>query len=165
MEQLGLFHAKDGDSSSRKASAWKLFVDGASRGNPGKSGAGVWLTKDAIDVVSKGFFLGKATNNQAEYAALLLGIFFAIKGMQKGDKLVIYSDSQLIVRQLIGRYRVKAPHIIPLYQQAVSWLSDINYSVKHVLRDKNTVADRLANEGIEAKNPLPRGFVLPVSSP
>jgi ribonuclease HI len=166
MEQLYCFSASQGKASTGTVSSvWRLFVDGASRGNPGPSGAGVWLTKDGQDVVRKGYFLGKVTNNQAEYTALLIGIFFAHKKMGEGDKIIISSDSQLIIRQLQGVYRVKTAHIVPLYQQAITWLTGLKYTLRHVMRDKNQVADGLANDGVDTKRPLPTGFTVPTVAP
>src|SRR5579872_1960103 len=92
-------------------SVWTLFVDGASRNNPGPSGAGMYIEKDGVLVIKDGYFLGIKTNNQAEYLALLLGLFMVAEHMHGKDQLRIISDSQLLVRQLMGVYKVRQPHL------------------------------------------------------
>lgn len=138
--------------------SWTLHVDGASRNNPGKAGAGVYGTCNGKDVFKKGIFLGVKTNNQAEYLALLYGLFSLKKQLKKGDKVSLYSDSQLLVRQLLGEYRVKAPELIQLHKVAVHFLQEIDGKIFHIMREKNPVADALANEGIDKKHPLPHDF-------
>jgi len=138
---------------------WKLFVDGASRNNPGKSGAGVYILKNDRVAEKKGVFLGVKTNNQAEYLALLLGIFLVKRQMLKNDVLLIVSDSQLLVRQLEGVYRVKHPMLKPLHELAKKMLVGMNYDVGHVMREDNTHADALANAGIDKKNSIPQEFI------
>ena len=110
MKQLFLFDDLDNTQESsvkKKSILWQLYVDGASRNNPGPSGAGLCIFKDGEVAEKHGFYLGKRTNNQAEYLALLLGIFFLKKQISGGDFVEIVSDSQLLVRQLLGAYRVK----------------------------------------------------------
>lgn len=138
---------------------WKLFIDGASRNNPGLSGAGFFLLKDDIPVEKQGFFLGNKTNNQAEYFALLLGLFFLKRYICKGDFVLVISDSQLLVRQLKGEYKVKNPELRSIYRCAKDLLKYIDYNVVHVLREDNVQADKLANIGIEKKNKLPKLFL------
>ena len=136
-----------------------LYVDGASRNNPGPSGAGIYISKNDEDIAKKGFFLGKKTNNEAEYLALIIGVFYSLKYLSDGDKLKIYSDSQLLVRQLIGEYKVKKPELRKLFNILNSALEDVSYSVHHVMREKNTIADSLANKGVEDKIKLPESFI------
>src|SRR5471030_99614 len=93
--------------SNQAGLVWRLEVDGASRGNHGPAGAGLYLKKGAYVVLKQGFFLGNCTNNQAEYAALLLGICQARTLIQSSHTLHIVSDSELLVRQLQGTYKVK----------------------------------------------------------
>jgi len=163
MKQLSIFdqafkkiEKKCGDGTR---GYWKLFIDGASRNNPGPSGAGFLLLKDDEPVLKRGFFLGKKTNNQAEYFALLLGIFFLKQNMCKGDLALIVSDSQLLVRQLLGKYKVKKPQLKPMHQCAKDMLKDVAYNVVHVLREENVQADALANLGIDKKTKLPEPFL------
>jgi ribonuclease HI len=124
-------------------------VDGAARGNPGPAGFGVIVAVDGAGTVyERAGFLGRLTNNQAEYRAFLfcLGVLEEL-GLVRG---VIQSDSELLVKQLHGEYRVKDAELRPLHQEAKAWLDRRpGVSVRHVRRDKNTAADRLANSGID----------------
>ena len=136
-----------------------LYVDGASRSNPGLAGAGIYLIKDDKILCQKGFFLGTKTNNEAEYYALILGLFFIHEHQEFNNQLIIYSDSQLLVRQLQGVYRVRDQKLIPLYQTVKQILLGVDFSLIHVPREENTIADKLANEGIDKKNELPIKFL------
>lgn len=153
MKQLLLFEplATEQKVSPVKAAHWKLFVDGASRNNPGPAGAGIYLLKDGIVVEKHGFFLGTKTNNQAEYLALLIGLFFVKQHMDPQDFLEVISDSQLLIRQLQGAYKVSHPELKPLFNAAKKILSDFSHITLHVLRHENVHADRLANEGVDKK--------------
>ena len=160
MKQLSFFETNKVEScSSDKARYWKLFIDGAARNNPGPAGAGIFLLKDDVPVEQRGFFLGNKTNNQAEYFALLLGIFYLQKHFCKGDLVLIVSDSQLLVRQLKGEYKVKNVKLKPLHALAHAMLVDIAYNIVHVLREENKEADALANKGIDKKYKLPQHFL------
>jgi len=163
MKQLSIFdkafkkiEKKCGDGTR---GYWKLFIDGASRNNPGPSGAGFLLLKDEKPFLRHGFFLGKKTNNQAEYFALLLGVFFLKQNICKGDLVLIVSDSQLIVRQLQGQYKVKKAELKPMFQCAQQMLEGVSHNVVHVLREENVQADALANLGIDKKIKLPETFL------
>lgn len=134
---------------------WYLFVDGASRNNPGPAGAGVCLHRGEESVFCEGFFLGSKTNNEAEYIALLLGLAVVQDFIKPGEKLIIISDSELLVRQLQGVYKVKKPELRVLYDQVMKLWKHYMPSIKHVLREKNTCADALANKGIDIKNEIP----------
>ncbi len=138
---------------------WKLFVDGAARNNPGPAGAGLFLLKDDKPVEQRGFFIGKKTNNQAEYFALLLGVFYLKKHLCPGDLVLIISDSQLLVRQLKGEYKVRKAELKPLHSLARELLNAVPYNVVHVLREENKEADALANNGIDKKRKLPQQFL------
>ena len=137
---------------------WQLYVDGASRRNPGLSGAGIYLLKNNVSVVKQGFFLGIKTNNQAEYLALLLGLFFAQRHMAEDDVVLINTDSELMVKQLTGEYSIKNPVLLELYGCIKIRLMQINYTVRHVMRKDNSVADKLANIGIDKRFPVPQEF-------
>ncbi len=162
MKQLNLF-AKRHDSDQLHISSkskFTLFVDGASRNNPGLSGAGLYVLKNDKPIARKGFFLGIKTNNQAEYLALLLGLFFLQKHAQEGDDVHIISDSQLLVQQIRGAYRVKNNALKPLFELAKKMLArHDNYIVEHVLRAENKTADKLANKGVDEKIPVPSEFI------
>ncbi len=139
--------------------AWQLFIDGASKNNPGPAGSGFVLMKNKEVVCRQGFYLGTKTNNQAEYYALVLGIFFTKKYIKKDEHLTIISDSQLLVRQMNGIYRVKDVHLAQLKNLAIEWLQGCRYKVHHVLREYNTLADEMANRGVEKKTSLPQEFL------
>jgi ribonuclease HI len=122
-----------------------IHVDGGSRGNPGPAGAGVVIeTEEGQLIHEAGYFLGKQTNNAAEYHALLR----ALTRAQRCDEqaLRVYSDSELLVRQLTGEYEVKSPKLAPLYRQAQTLLLRVpRWSFRHIRREHNKRADELAN--------------------
>ena len=132
------------------AGEWLLMVDGASRGNPGEAGCGAALVDPEGETVRElSRYLGKATNNVAEYAGLLMGLEEALKLGVK--KLRVQSDSELLVRQLNGIYRVREPRLVELHQKAKALLRRFESSrIIHVRREENRTADKLANEGIDA---------------
>lgn len=128
-----------------------IHIDGGSRGNPGPAGVGVMLQWDNQNTPfhEAGYFLGEATNNFAEYQGLLKALDIAYEA--NATILDIYSDSQLLVRQIEGQYRVKSPNIKPLYQQAIASLKRFEtWKINHVYRDKNKRADQLANMAMDA---------------
>jgi len=125
-----------------------LFCDGASRGNPGAAGAGAVLyDEQRAEVAGIYKFLGHATNNEAEYQGVIIGLEKA--GALGARRVVVHADSELMVRQLLGVYRVRAPHLRPLHQRATDLLSKLEgWEAKHVPREENARADALANEAI-----------------
>lgn len=142
-----------------KSSKWKLFIDGASRGNPGPSGSGVYIICNDKPLAEKGIYLGTRTNNQAEYLALALGLFFLKKeSKHKNTSVVITSDSELLVRQMKSEYRIKDKILQQLKRLIDNLLEDITPTFKHVLRINNKKADALANQGIDKKTPMPKTF-------
>jgi len=128
---------------------FRAFIDGAARGNPGPAGAGVHI--EAVDGrPAEELFaaLGKATNNVAEYSALLLALTRAAE--LQAETVEILSDSLLLVQQVNGVFKVKAPHLIPLVSDAVRRAKQFRrFSIRHVPREKNGLADRLANLGAD----------------
>jgi len=130
-------------------SSWALYVDGASRGNPGPAGAGaVLFGPDGAKRAEESRYLGEATNNVAEYQALLLGLDLARE--QGAKHLDIFSDSQLLVRQLKGLYQVRKAHLYPLWRQALEKLKQFeSYDISHVDRSMNLEADHLARKAID----------------
>ncbi len=123
------------------------YIDGGSRGNPGPAGAGVYFP----GIVSVAEYLGEQTNNFAEYTALVTALKFAVA--MGCDDLEVFSDSELVVKQIRGEYRVKNPNIIPLYQSAKMWMRLIGRcSIEHVRREFNKDADRLANDAMDARS-------------
>jgi ribonuclease HI len=128
---------------------WTLYCDGASRGNPGPAGAGVVLVDPYGEVARRNLeYLGQTTNNVAEYRSLLLGLKMAQNlGIKK---IRLCSDSELLVRQLNGSYRVKNPDLLALWQQARQGLARFEtVEITHVPRELNYQADRLANQAID----------------
>lgn len=127
----------------------RLHADGASRGNPGPAGAAAVLFGEKGDVLFEWkAFLGTCTNNEAEYQGLILGL---TESLGKGYRnLSIFLDSELVVRQLTGRYRVKNERLKKLYDRAAALLGRLeSWTVDHVGRENNAEADRLANEAID----------------
>ena len=159
MKQLNLFSSQASESDSpaveRVADMWQLFIDGAARNNPGPAGVGIYILKNGEPFERKGFFLGSKTNNQAEYSALLIGLVMVKDVMQAHDTLTIVSDSELMVKQIQGLYKVKQPDLQKLHAQALVFLKNLSYVIRHVLRSENPVADELANHGIDKKVQLP----------
>lgn len=128
-----------------------LFTDGAARGNPGEAGAGaVLIGSDGNELGSRSLYLGECTNNVAEYQALIAGLELA---EQSGCRVLeIRLDSELIVRQIKGEYKVKNAHLKPLFQKVCSYLAKLeNWDIGHVPREENSRADELANKGIDNK--------------
>ncbi len=124
------------------------FVDGASRGNPGPAGYGVFMTTDSGEVIEICGYLGKTTNNVAEYAGLLEAL--AVAQSEGATELEIVSDSLLLVQQMLGKYRVKHPNLIPLYEKAKTLARAFRrFSIRHTLRAGNKDADRLANKAVD----------------
>lgn len=141
-----------------------IFVDGASRGNPGKSGIGVFCKTAANKVVIKeGFFTGAQTNNQAEYTALLYALFFLSQRLtpeQQGRyDIYVSSDSQLVVRQLNGEYKIKDASLAQLASLVKKLSKHMFCSYNHIPRELNQRADALANLGIDEKKYLPADFL------
>ncbi|MGB9921078.1 MAG: ribonuclease HI family protein [Moorellales bacterium] len=127
-----------------------IYIDGASRGNPGPAGYGVVIQDREGRVLAElSGSLGVATNNVAEYTALLKALEQA---RQLGaEEVEVYTDSELLARQIGGTYAVKSPRLAPLYRQAQSALSAFRrYRVVHVPREENRVADALAERGARA---------------
>lgn len=130
----------------------RLFTDGASRGNPGQAGAGaVLLGENGEELAACSAYLDVCTNNVAEYRALLLGL---TEARRLGcAELAISLDSELIVRQIQGRYKVKHEALLPLYTQVREQLARFDrWTIAHVPRSENARADQLANRGIDARN-------------
>ena len=126
-----------------------LHTDGGSRGNPGPAGYGLVLSDETGAVLAEqGGFIGRATNNEAEYAGLLAGLEAA--GKVGAAELIVKSDSGLLVRQLNGAYRVRSPKLAPLFAQAQQRLRGfLSWRAEHVRREMNTRADALANDAMD----------------
>jgi ribonuclease HI len=128
-----------------------IEFDGGSRGNPGPAAVGVVLrAHDGTVLQTLGRPIGKATNNVAEYEALIAGLELAKK--LKARKLMIRGDSEVIIKQMTGAYRVRQDHLIPLYDKATALTNGFdNVEFEHNLRHKNELADKLANRAMDLK--------------
>lgn len=126
-----------------------IHVDGGSRGNPGPAGAGVVIAPpEAVPIFEGGFFLGRQTNNAAEYYALI----HALQRVQplQPQAICIFADSELLVRQVTGEYRVKNPNLARLYEQVQMLLLGLSrWQIRHVKREGNSRADALANMAMD----------------
>jgi probable phosphoglycerate mutase len=131
-----------------------IYTDGGSRGNPGISGYGLVVYDSQNNVIyQESKFLGIKTNNEAEYGGLLAALEWIQKNKTVFDitQLNFFADSQLLVRQLQGIYKVKAPTLLPLFAKAQQLLIQINlpYFFKDVRREFNELADKLANQAMD----------------
>ena len=126
-----------------------INCDGAARGNPGPAGAGaVVVAEDGTVLAEVAEGLGETTNNVAEYTAVIRGLEEAQR--LGASEVLLRSDSQLLINQLTGRYRVKAPHLQPLYRQVRDLLRSFDrVDLEHVPRERNVAADALANLGVD----------------
>ena len=127
-----------------------INVDGGSRGNPGPAGiAAVATDASGETLAERSETIGNATNNVAEYRALLLGIELAKE--LEADEVEFVGDSLLIVEQVRGKWKVKQDHLRPLHTKVTDALRDLpSWSIRHVKRDENTRADELLNEALDA---------------
>lgn len=125
-----------------------IYTDGLSKGNPGTAAIGAIIKDEwgkTLATISQR--IGVTTNNVAEYQALITALRKAIK--LKGTQVEIRSDSELMVKQLNGRYKIKAAGLRPLYLEAMQLLGQFeDVAIKHIPRELNTEADRLANQAI-----------------
>jgi ribonuclease HI len=137
--------------SGGSGGALVIHIDGASRGNPGEAGFGVQVTDETgTERAALYGYLGRATNNVAEYQALIHALRYALG--QGARQVSVFSDSELVVRQIAGRYKVKHPDMLPLHREAKGLLDRFEVaSVTHVRREQNREADRLANQALDEK--------------
>ncbi|MDP2941641.1 MAG: ribonuclease HI family protein [Candidatus Omnitrophota bacterium] len=126
----------------------ELYIDGASKGNPGPAGVGVIISRGGEVLKNISAYIGTATNNTAEYTALIYGLREAMA--LKGSSLSINTDSELLYRQLRKEYRVKCGHLLGLYNQAVRLLGAFpEVYIRHIPREENRGADRLATKAVK----------------
>jgi ribonuclease HI len=129
--------------------AMRVFSDGAARGNPGPAGAGAVLTDAKGNVLARlGHFLGRQTNNVAEYQGLILGLR---RAQEMGAREVeVRADSQLMIRQLAGQYAVRNAALKPLHAEALRLLRGFaRYGLQHIPREQNSLADEMSNRAID----------------
>lgn len=125
-----------------------LYTDGACRGNPGPASYGYCLVEEDETIFEEGKTIGVTTNNVAEYKAVVVGLAKALE--LKCDPLELRSDSQLLIRQLLGQYKVKSPGLKPLFEEAKGLLKQFkSVQLKHIPREENERADELANEALD----------------
>ena len=131
------------------------YIDGSCLGNPGESGFGVVL-KDEYNntIASLGRYIGHGTNNIAEYQGLLGAVELAASF--GAEALLVYSDSELLVKQMLGEYKIKQTHLKELFRrvQQTAGNARIDLTVKHIPRSQNKVADKLARKAIKTKEEL-----------
>jgi ribonuclease HI len=145
-------------------------IDGGSRGNPGPAAYGVTIeTTQGERVTAFGKYIGKTTNNVAEYQGLLAALEYALA--HGHARLRILTDSELMARQISGQYKVRSPDLKPLYDKARAMIAQMgSFSIRHVYREQNREADRLANEAMDnaergIASPLPARHAPPPPTP
>jgi ribonuclease HI len=127
----------------------ELFIDGACKGNPGPAGVGVVIRHNDKTIKQISRYIGEATNNIAEYTALIFGLQESL--ILRADSVKINTDSQLLYRQLIRVYKVKHPNIVGLYDQVINLASGFKeFTISHIPRTLNSEADKLASLAIKA---------------
>ena len=129
--------------------SWQIYVDGASSGNPGDSGAGIVISDgDGKELFRDSVFLGKMTNNMAEYEALLRAL---LKANEYGAKdVVVYTDSLLVANQVMGAYKINNDILRQYVVQVKKIISNFDhFAIQYIPREQNTIADKLAKGGIK----------------
>lgn len=152
-------------SAAAPESCTVAHVDGGARGNPGPAACGVVLEDHlGVRIAEVSEFLGHRTNNYAEYAALIAALEYCQRhGLRN---LRVLSDSELLVRQLTGRYKVRSPELRPLYERAQLLIRRLDwFHVEHVGREKNREADRLVNEALDKQEGLGVRHTAPPTLP
>ena len=150
ISQSSLFKSSETSSSASSTTPWvTVNIDGGARGNPGPAGFGA-IFKDAsgkkLGELSR--YLGIQTNNFAEYSGLIAALEYALNQGHKA--LRMFSDSELLVRQMNGVYKVRSPELRPLYEQARGLVRKLDsFRIEHVRREFNREADRLANRAMD----------------
>jgi ribonuclease HI len=127
-----------------------IYTDGASRNNPGEAGAGVCILRDGKPIEMIARYLGMTTNNIAEYSAAIIGLEYAVK--LGAGKVKLRADSELLVKQVNGLYKVKNEGLKPLYARVKELIAKIAcVEVEYIPRERNKEADALANKAIDEK--------------
>jgi ribonuclease HI len=147
LKQESLFSGKPAESSFEAIAN----IDGGARGNPGPAAYGVVVRNARGDVLAElSDYLGLQTNNFAEYSGLLAALEYAAQARYQSFKVL--SDSELLVRQMQGRYKVNSPGLKPLYDKARQLVNRFHvFAIEHVLREKNKEADRLVNQVLDSR--------------
>src|SRR5271154_596527 len=153
-----------GPTAPSSHTGWiSAHCDGGARGNPGPAGYGALIqSTDGAVIAELSEFLGLRTNNFAEYSGLLGCLDFALKNGYR--KLRVVSDSELMVKQIQGKYQVKSPDLKPLYDEAKRRIAQLDgFEISHALRHKNKDADRLANEAMDRGMRKPGAATAPAA--
>ncbi len=131
----------------------KIFADGGSRGNPGPAGCGAVIIANDETIAEISQYLGNTTNNVAEYTGLVLALE---RAKELGiPNIEVWMDSELVVKQINGQYKVKHPGLIPLYQKAKALaITFKSFKIGHVRREMNKLADKLANQAMDGAKAL-----------
>ena len=125
----------------------EIYIDGASKGNPGPSGVGLVICRDGEVIKNMSSYIGNATNNIAEYTALIWALQEGM--MLKADTLKVNTDSLLLYHQINRTYKIKHPNILGLYNQAVHLIKAFkDFRINHISREKNRAADKLATKAV-----------------
>jgi ribonuclease HI len=140
-----------------------MHIDGAARGNPGPAAYAVVIARPGQPPVEEADTIGTATNNVAEYTALVRGLEMAAElGLKR---LAVFSDSELLVKQMNGEYRVKHPDLLPLYEEANHLRKQLEaVTITHVRRAQNARADALCNEALDGKRKASGPTAAPVAA-
>jgi ribonuclease HI len=160
-----LFETQSPVSSPAKSGWINAHCDGGARGNPGPAGYGALIQDDEGMIVAElSEFLGMRTNNYAEYSGLLGCLQYALD--HNFPRLRVVSDSELMVKQIQGKYQVKSPDLKPLYEEAKRRIAKLQaFEISHALRHKNKDADRLANEAMDRGMKRPQAPGQPAPPP
>ena len=152
-KQLSFFKTKP----KNKINICEIYTDGASRGNPGQGGAGIYILYNKNIILRKSFYLGKVTNNQAEYLAFAIAVYFLTQKIKliSNINVIFYADSELLIKQMKKIYRIKNIELKKIKTFIDAYLPKRNIKFKHVVRENNTIADKLANVGIDKKVFIP----------
>jgi ribonuclease HI len=156
--ETGLFAGSEPEAKSR-AAAFQANIDGGSRGNPGPASYGVVVRNEGGEIVAKlKKYIGRMTNNVAEYYGLIAALDYAQSNGVRA--LRVESDSELLVRQMRGHYKVKSADLRPLFERAKKMSQTFeSFRIDHVYREKNAEADALANEALDETSGRPKPSV------
>jgi ribonuclease HI len=156
--ETGLFAGSEPEAKPRVA-AFQANIDGGSRGNPGPASYGVVVRNERGEIVAKlKKYIGRMTNNVAEYYGLIAALDYAQSNAVRA--LRVESDSELLVRQMRGHYKVKSPDLRPLFERAKKMSQTFeSFRIDHVYREQNTEADALANEALDETSGKPKASV------
>lgn len=133
---------------SKVSSEFEIYIDGASKGNPGPGGIGVVVCRDGVTIKNVSVYIGRVTNNVAEYNALIYGLKEALT--LKAQKIKVNTDSELLYRQIKKIYKIKSQNLLDLYNQARHLMSGFEeVMLKHIPREQNRGADKLATQAVK----------------